>query len=65
MENLQNLLKSQESEISKLKKDQEDLLVCLEDQDANVKKYRERLIALNQEVTDIEDDDEEEEEYDE
>ncbi|CAG8436175.1 9501_t:CDS:10 [Diversispora eburnea] len=40
VENLQNMLKSQELETFKLKKYQEDLLVCLDDQDANVKKYR-------------------------
>ena len=34
---------------------------CLADQDASIKKYRKRLIALEQEVTDIEEEEEEEE----
>ncbi len=41
-------------DFAKLEKEQEDLLVCLADQDASIKKYRERLIILEQEVSDIE-----------
>ena len=44
----QNRLLSQE--IDKVKKDQEDLLVLLADQDAQIQKYRDRLKCLNQTV---------------
>ncbi|KND03311.1 uncharacterized protein SPPG_02358 [Spizellomyces punctatus DAOM BR117] len=59
IQNLQNALSEQSSKYAELESEQEDLLVCLADQDTQLQKYRERLKAHG-EV--IEDEDEEEDE---
>lgn len=43
-------------ELATNRKEQEDLLVLLADQDHKLREYRRRLIELNQAVTDDEDD---------
>jgi len=52
----ENVLLTQE--IDKVKKDQEDLLVLLADQDSQIQKYKDRLKNLGQPVSDEEDVDE-------
>uniref|UniRef100_A0A9J2PNX3 Vesicle tethering protein Uso1/P115-like head domain-containing protein n=1 Tax=Ascaris lumbricoides TaxID=6252 RepID=A0A9J2PNX3_ASCLU len=47
---------SDDEELASLKKEHEDLLVLLADQDAKLSQYRQRLIQLGQTVTDDEDD---------
>uniref|UniRef100_A0A914RQJ4 Uso1/p115-like vesicle tethering protein C-terminal domain-containing protein n=1 Tax=Parascaris equorum TaxID=6256 RepID=A0A914RQJ4_PAREQ len=47
---------SDDEELASLKKEHEDLLVLLADQDAKISQYRQRLIQLGQTVTDEEDD---------
>lgn len=44
-------------EVAVLKKEQEDLLVLLADQDAKIFEYRRKFIELGQPVTDDEDTD--------
>ncbi|KAF0403962.1 vesicle tethering protein [Gigaspora margarita] len=56
IQSLKQAIETQKSERIKLEKEHEDLFVCLADQDANIKKYRERLIELGAEVTDAEED---------
>ncbi|CAG8492245.1 15592_t:CDS:10 [Racocetra persica] len=56
IQSLKQTIETQKSERAKLEKEQEDLFVCLADQDANIKKYRERLVELGAEVSDIEED---------
>ena len=43
-----------------MEKEQEDLLVCMGEQDLDIKKYRKRLREKGEVVTDSEDEDEEE-----
>ncbi|CAI2165377.1 13414_t:CDS:10, partial [Funneliformis geosporum] len=45
IETLKQTIEKQTMDYIKLEKEQEDLLICLADQDANIKKYRERLIS--------------------
>ncbi|XP_029178163.1 general vesicular transport factor p115 [Nylanderia fulva] len=47
---LENQLKSKTEELEKLKKDQEDLLELLTDQDSKIMLYKERLIELGDKV---------------
>ncbi|CAG8515381.1 7647_t:CDS:10, partial [Cetraspora pellucida] len=49
IQSLQQTIETQKSGRAKLEKEQEDLFVCLADQDANIRKYRERLIELGAE----------------
>ncbi|CAG8537684.1 11807_t:CDS:10, partial [Racocetra fulgida] len=56
IQSLKQTIETQKSERAKLEKEHEDLFVCLADQDANIKKYRERLVELGAEVSDIEED---------
>ncbi|RIA90587.1 General vesicular transport factor p115 [Glomus cerebriforme] len=58
VETLKQTIETQTTGHAKLEKEQEDLLLCLADQETTIKKYRERLIALDQEVSDIEEDEE-------
>ncbi|KAM3578284.1 Vesicle-mediated ER to Golgi transport protein [Umbelopsis sp. WA50703] len=51
----------EQARFATLEKEQEDLLVCMGEQDLDIQKYRDRLKALGQEVTDNEEDDEEDE----
>lgn len=48
---LENRLKQQTKEFENLKKDQDDLLVLLTDQDNKLMMYKERLIALGEKVS--------------
>ncbi|CAO3679777.1 unnamed protein product [Umbelopsis vinacea] len=52
----------EQARFATLEKEQEDLLVCMGEQDMDIKKYKDRLISLGQEVTDNEEEEEEEEE---
>ena len=55
-----------ENKHAQLNKEQEDLLICLAEQEESISKYRTRLIDLGQTVTDDEgDEDEDEDEEDE
>ncbi|KAI8047930.1 p115 like vesicle tethering protein [Thamnidium elegans] len=56
---LEKQLAEEKGKFSELEKEQEDLLVCMGEQDLDVKKYKKRLRDLGEAVTDSEDDDEE------
>ncbi|KAG2185672.1 hypothetical protein INT44_002465 [Umbelopsis vinacea] len=52
----------EQARFATLEKEQEDLLVCMGEQDMDIKKYKDRLRSLGQDITDNEEEEEEEEE---
>ncbi|KAG2210898.1 hypothetical protein INT47_000052 [Mucor saturninus] len=56
---LEKQLAEEKNKFSELEKEQEDLLVCMGEQDFDIKKYKKRLRDIGEAVTDSEDDDEE------
>ncbi|RGB31138.1 hypothetical protein C1646_655929 [Rhizophagus diaphanus] len=56
---LKQTIETKTANCANLEKERDDLYDCVADQEASIKKYRERLIALNQEVSDIEEEDDE------
>lgn len=50
---LEHQLKSKMDELEKLKKDHEDLLELMNDQDSKIMLYKERLIELGDKVSEI------------
>ncbi|RUP47985.1 p115 like vesicle tethering protein, partial [Jimgerdemannia flammicorona] len=59
---LEDTMATERAKFATLEKEQEDLLVLMGEQDVDLKKYRKRLRALGEEVTDDEEGEEEEEE---
>ncbi|KAG9304100.1 hypothetical protein G9A89_006010 [Geosiphon pyriformis] len=58
---LQNTIEIHNTKYATLQKEQDDLLVCLADQDESIKKYRQKLIILGESVTDVEEEEDPEE----
>ncbi|CAB5295888.1 unnamed protein product [Rhizophagus irregularis] len=56
---LKQTIETKTANCANLEKERDDLYDCVADQEASIKKYRERLTALNQEVSDIEEEDDE------
>ncbi|EPB81545.1 hypothetical protein HMPREF1544_11735 [Mucor circinelloides 1006PhL] len=56
---LEKQLAEEKAKFADLEKEQEDLLVCMGEQDLDVKKYKKRLRDLGEVVTDSEDEDDE------
>ncbi|KAI8380584.1 p115 like vesicle tethering protein [Choanephora cucurbitarum] len=56
---LEEQLAAEKNKHTDLEKEQEDLLVCMGEQDLDIKKYRKRLRELGEAVTDSEDEEEE------
>ncbi|KAI7897457.1 p115 like vesicle tethering protein [Cokeromyces recurvatus] len=57
---LEKKIEEEKDKFMQLEKEQEDLLVCMGEQDLDIKKYKKRLRDLGETVTDSEDDDDEE-----
>ncbi|KAI8983128.1 p115 like vesicle tethering protein [Pilobolus umbonatus] len=55
---LEKELLAEKEKFSELEKEQEDLLVCMSDQDSDIKKYKKRLREMGEVVTDSEDEEE-------